>query len=208
MHGSQKQKNNMLSEIGKTDVYLLDQIMRGRIHPKMRLLDAGCGWGRNSEYFIKNDFEIYGVDRSEEAIMNLKSHLSEWKASYPKERFSVADLNEIPFPNNHFDFIICSAVLHFCESRAHFIALFEEMIRVLKPSGIFWFRMTTKHTIEHIAKHLYDDIYVLPDGSTRYLLDRNILHDLMKKHELTFLDPFKTVNVSDIRTMATVVLKK
>lgn len=199
---------NMLLEIGKIDIYLLDQIMRGRIHPQMRILDAGCGWGRNSEYLIKNNFEIYGIDRSEEAILNLKLLLPEWNATYPKERFSVADLSEIPFPNAYFDFIICSAVLHFCESRAHFIQLFEELVRVLKLGGIFWFRMTTKHTIEQNAKHLQDDIYELPDGSTRYLLDRNVLDDLMKKHNLAFLDLFKTVNVADIRTMATVVLHK
>ena len=45
----------------------------------------------------------------------------------------------------HFDFIICSAVLHFCENREHFRELFKEIVRVLRPNGIFWFRMTTKH---------------------------------------------------------------
>ena len=118
------------------------------------------------------------------------------------------NLNKIPHPDAHFDFIICSAVLHFCENRKHFIQLFEEMIRVLCPGGIFWFRMTAKHTIEHLATHRHDDVFLLPDGSTRYLLDRKTLSELMKKHDLEFLDMFKTINVSDIRTMATVVLKK
>ncbi len=197
----------MLPEIGKIDIYLLDQIMKNRITKEMRILDAGCGWGRNSEFFIKNDFEIYGIDKSHSAISELQKHLLSWNKNYNKNHFSVADLREIPFPDAHFNFIISSAVFHFCEDRNQFIQLFEEHIRVLAPNGIFWFRMTTKHTIEKLAKHLYDDVYLLPDGSTRYLLDRSLLSDLMRKHRLEFIDPFKTVNVSGIRTMATVALR-
>jgi ubiquinone/menaquinone biosynthesis C-methylase UbiE len=196
----------MLPNLGKTDIYLLDQLMKNRITPDLRILDAGCGWGRNSELLVRNNFQIWGIDRSEEAIGELHQHLPLWNENYDKSRFSVANLVNIPFPDGHFDFIISSAVLHFCENRAHFIQMMEELIRVLSPTGIIWFRMTAKHTIEPFARHLYDDVYELPDESTRYLLDKKVLENLMKKHHLEYLDPFKTVNVSDIRTMATVVL--
>lgn len=33
---------------GAIDIYLFDQLLRGRIRPGMRILDAGCGNGRNS----------------------------------------------------------------------------------------------------------------------------------------------------------------
>lgn len=198
----------MLSQLGKIDIYLLDQIMKGRIHFKMRILDAGCGYGRNVQYFIQNNFDIWGVDKNEIAINNVKENCENWNPSYDKTKFSIVDLTKIPFPNAHFDFIISSAVLHFAESRVHFIQLFEEMVRVLRPKGIIWFRMTTKHTIESFAQHLHDDTYALPDGSTRYLLDLKVLKNLMQKHQLHFLDTFKTVNVSNLRTMATVVLQE
>lgn len=198
----------MLPNLGKIDIYLLDQIMKNRITADMRLLDAGCGWGRNSEIFVRNNFDIYGLDRSEEAISELQQLLPIWNKNYNKSKFSTADLNKIPFTDEHFDFIISSAVLHFSQSRTEFIQQMEELIRVLAPNGILWFRMTTKHTIEQFSTPLSEDIYLLPDGSTRYLLDRNVLQSLLNKHNLEFLDPFKTVNVSDIRTMATVVLRK
>ena len=198
----------MQFNLGQTDIYLLDQMMRNRITRDMRILDAGCGWGRNAELLIRNNYDIWGIDNSEEAISALHAHLLTWNEQYDKNRFSIADLTEIPFPDEHFDFIISSAVLHFCESRTAFVQQFKELVRVLRPDGILWFRMTAKHTIEDFAKHLHDDIYQLPDGSTRYLLDRNVLQSLMDKYNLFLVDHFKTVNVSDIRTMATVVLQK
>ena len=196
----------MIKELGRIDLYLLDQLMKERIHSKMRLLDAGYGHGRNAQYFIENNFDIWGIDLKLEAKFVIDQQIDLWNPNYDKAKFSVGDLIKMPFPDNHFDFVLSSAVLHFAESRAHFIQLFEETIRVLKPGGIFWFRMTTKHTLVQHAKHLHDDIYALPDGSTRYLLDVEVLKNLMQKHQLHFLDPFKTVNVSDLRTMAVVVL--
>lgn len=148
------------------------------------------------------------MTKKTEAIDIVRANIKEWNPDYDLSKFRVAGLEKIPFPDEHFDFIISSAVLHFAENRAHFLQLMEEKIRVLRPKGIIWFRMTTKHTLEQYAQHLYDDVYNLPDGSTRYLLDLEVLSSLMKKHSLQFLDPFKTVNVSNLRTMATVVLQK
>ena len=198
----------MLPHLGKTDIYLIDQLMKGRITTNMRILDAGCGDGRNSEYFIRNNFDIWGFDQKKEPIQQLKETAKHWNPSYDLSKFTVASLENPPFTGASFDYIISSAVLHFAKSREHFIALFEAMVHLLQSQGILWIRMTAKHTIDHLAQQLHDDIYLLPDGSTRYLLDQSVLLDLMKKHHLEFLDPFKTTNVSDIRTMSTIVLQK
>lgn len=198
----------MIEDIGNMDIYLLDQLIKGRITQGNKILDAGCGIGRNSEYFIKNNFDISGIDSNEEAIRNAKEQISLWNAHFDLDCFFVANLLEIPFPNNSFDFIISSAVLHFSKDRAQFKKLFEELVRVLSPGGILFIRMTSKHTLVHLSRHLHDDVYHIPDGSTRYLLDVDCLSDLMAKHKLNFVDPYKTVNVEDIRTMAVIVLRK
>lgn len=198
----------MIEELGKMDIYLLDQVMKGRITKGMKILDAGCGVGRNSEYFIKNNFNIFGIDIEKEAIQNTKEQIALWNSHFDAKHFTIANLIEIPFPDNEFDFIISSAVLHFSIDRAHFRKQFEELTRVLKPNGILFIRMTTKHTLAHIAKHLHDDVYYIPDGTTRYLLDVEYLKDLMIENQMNFIEPFKTVNVEDKRTMAVVVLQK
>ncbi len=198
----------MLHQLGKTDVYLIDQLQKGRIRPEMRILDAGCGSGRNSEYFVRNGMDIYGVDSSKVAIEKAREQIEIWNPDFEKGCFFEANLESLPFPDAHFDFIICSAVLHFAKSGKQFKRMFLEMLRVLAPEGTLWFRMTTKHTIEKYAQHIEDGVYRLPDGTTRFLLDRAYLDNIMAAQNLTFLDPFKTVNVDDIRTMATVALKR
>lgn len=198
----------MLHQIANTDIYLLDQLLKGRIASDHKILDAGCGVGRNSEYFVRHNFDLFAMDRNEHAIQEAKEQIAAWNPHFDLARFRVADLTQIPFPDNVFDFIISSAVLHFAEDRAHFRTMFEALVRVLKPGGLLFIRMTTKHTLAYLSQHLHDDVYQIPDGSTRYLLDVDYLKELMQQHNLCFADPFKTVNVDDIRTMAVVVLRK
>ena len=198
----------MIDQLGLMDIYLIDQLQKGRIKPGMKILDAGCGLGRNAEYFVKNNFEIYGVDKNEEAIAGLKMKISGWNPAYDKNRMTVTDLVDIPFPENHFDFIISSAVLHFAENREHFLAMFKELIRVLKKDGFLFIRMTSKHTIEHLATRIKEDVYLLPDESVRYLLDEQVLKKITAENQLVLVEPFKTVNVADVRSMSTIVLMK
>jgi ubiquinone/menaquinone biosynthesis C-methylase UbiE len=198
----------MIEEIGNMDIYLLDQLMKGRITPSMKILDAGCGIGRNSEYFIRNDYDIFGLDLNGQAIQELKERIPFWNEHFDDDRYAIANLEDIPFSKAEFDFIISSAVLHFSEDRAQFTSHLKELIRVLRPGGILFIRMTTKHTLAHLSQQLHDDVYLIPDGSNRYLLDLDHLQAIMIDNKLSFVDPFKTVNVSDIRTMAVVVLRK
>jgi len=198
----------MIKEIGNMDIYLLDQLLRGRITAGSKILDAGCGIGRNSEFFIRNNFDIYGIDSDQEAIQSAKEQIPLWNDHFELKHFFAANLIETPFPNNEFDFIISIAVLHFSKDRAHFTKLFEELVRVLKAGGILFIRMTSKHTLAHLSRHLHDDVYHIPDDTTRYLLDVDYLKELMAKNKLSLADPIKTVNVENVRTMAVVVLQK
>ena len=198
----------MIDQIGMMDIYLIDQLQKGRLNNKMKILDAGCGRGRNAEYFIKNGYEIFGVDKNEKSILSLREKINEWNAGFDSANFKIEDLINISFPDCYFDFIISSAVLHFSENREHFTQQILELIRVLKNDGFLFIRMTGKHTIEHLSVRIKDDVYFLPDESTRYLLDKNYLEEFMAKNNLTYVEPFKTVNVADVRSMTTLVLMK
>lgn len=189
--------------IGSTDIYLVDQMMKGRYRESDVILDAGCGGGRNLHWFLRNGIAIYGVDQNADAIGGLQRH-------YPTlaGRFGVAEVESLPFENDRFDHVLSSAVLHFARDTAHFQQMMAEMVRVLRPFGSLFIRMTTDIGIEGRVRLVGGGVYDLPDGSRRFLLTRELLAETMRKNGLSFLEPFKTVNVNDLRSMSTLVLVK
>ncbi len=198
---NQINKSNPLYDIiGETDIYLIDQIMKGRYQPRDTILDAGCGYGRNLHWFLQHECNVFGVDHDAAAISELRSGLG--------EKFQQAALDNLPFDNNCFDHIICSAVLHFAKSTNHFHRMVAELTRVLRPNGSMLVRMTSDIGIEGRSRPIADGVYQIPDGSTRFLLTRTLLADAMQKNKLSLFEPFKTVNVNDLRCMSTLVLKK
>ena len=189
---------------GLTDIYLLDQIMKGRYTTPESVLDAGAGVGRNLQWFVQQGFTVYGTDRDPAAVEALKLHYPK----VPSGQFQVAPVEKLPFSDAFFQHVISSAVLHFAENEAHFEQMFAEMIRVLKPGGSLFIRVTTDVGLAGRLLNLGQGRYFLPDGSERFLLTRTMLDRLMQQHQLEFLEPFKTVLVEDIRSMAVVVLGK
>lgn len=59
---------NLQEWFGGIDIYLFDQVLKGRLVPGMRLLDAGCGGGRNLNYFFRSSFDVCAIDEPAESI--------------------------------------------------------------------------------------------------------------------------------------------
>jgi tellurite methyltransferase len=196
--------NKITPLLGNTDIYLLDQIMKGRYAPSDKILDAGAGGGRNLHWFVQEGFSVFGTDRDPEAVAALRQHYPE----VPSSCFQVAAVETLPFPDAFFQHIICSAVLHFAENELHFEQMFVEMIRVLSPGGSLFIRVTTDVGLEGKTIPLGHGRFFLPDGTERFLLTRKTLDQLLQQHRLSLLEPFKTVLVEDVRSMAVVVVGK
>ena len=196
--------NSLQNLVGGTDIYLLDQIMKGRYRPAGKILDACCGTGRNLHWFLNEKMDVYGIDQNTASI-------NELKAAYPlvsPTRFQSCPVEHLPFENNFFDHVISSAVLHFANSVSQFQDMLTEMVRVLKPGGTLFIRMTSNIGIEDKVQSIGDGVYIIPDHSKRFLLTRSLLADVLGKYPLSFIEPFKTVNVDDIRCMSTLVFQK
>jgi tellurite methyltransferase len=199
---------NPREQFGLMDIYLFDQLLKGRIAPGMRLLDAGCGEGRNLDYFLREQYEIYGVDRSEEAIKVVRRQASGLSPEQLEERFRVESLEKLSFANDHFDVVMACAVLHFAENDEHFRQMITELWRVLRPGGLLFVRMASSIGLEDKAVPLGNRRYALPDGSERYLADLDFLRKWTDKLHALFLEPIKTVQVEQLRSMTTWCVKK
>lgn len=184
-------------QFGPIDIYLFDQLLRGRIAPGMRIFDAGCGYGRNLIYFLNEGYEVFGVDRDPRAIASLRG-----------PNFRVENIEDTSLPSAFADVVLSSAVLHFARDDEHFRAMLDGCWRILKPGGLFFCRLASSIGIENQIAQIAGRRYLLPDGSERYLVDEALLCALTKQLGGELLDPLKTTVVQNLRSMTTWVVRK
>jgi SAM-dependent methyltransferase len=199
---------NLSEQFGEIDIYLFDQLLRGRITPGMRIFDAGCGSGRNLVYFLREGYEVFAADSDPRAIGCVR-RLAGWLApTVPADRFRVEALEAMSFPEAFADVVLSSAVLHFARDDEQFEAMLRGMWRVLKPGGLFFCRLASSMGMESQVKRREGRRFLLPDGSERYLVDEALLVKLTEELGGQLLDPLKTTVVQNQRCMTTWVLRK
>ncbi len=193
---------------GEIDIYLFDQILKGRFMPGMKILDAGCGGGRNLVYFLRAGYEVFGVDSSADAIAYVRQMAHQLAPQLPPENFQLAAVEDAVFADETFDVVISSAVLHFAQDEAQFRRMLDTMWRQLKPGGLFFARLASSIGIEDRLQHIDGRRYSLPDGSERFLVDQDFLLELTTQRNGEWIEPLKTTNVQNVRCMTTWVIRK
>jgi tellurite methyltransferase len=200
--------SSVQQHFGDIDIYLFDQILKGRIAKGMKLLDAGCGNGRNIEYLMQTGVKVYGADLSEEAIKQVRKKLSTLAPNISPNNFVVTDLTQLPFEDNAFDVVICNAVLHFANNEEHFRAIFSEIWRVLAKGGMLFCRLSTTICMEGKLVQVSPHRYQMPHGATWFLATEKLIREITTQFNATYIEPLKTVLIEQERSMTTLVLRK
>ncbi len=195
-------------EFGDIDIYLFDQLHRGRIGEGMTVLDAGCGGGRNLVYLHRRGFDVWGTDADERAINAARAQAAALAPSLPVDRFRVEPVERLSFADKTFDVVISSAVLHFARDEKQWDAMLEEMWRVLKPDGLFFARLATDIGHETRVRPLGNRRFVMPDGDERFLVDEAYVVAATARMGGTLVDPLKTSVVQNMRSMMTWVARR
>ena len=198
----------LLDQFGHIDIYLFDQLLRGRILPGMRVLDAACGTGRNLVYLLRHGVDVSAVDRDPQAVAMVRSLAAQLAPALSPERFRVELVERMSFNSGSMDVVLSNSVLHFARDDQHFDAMVLEMWRVLKPGGMLFCRLASSIGMEHRMQPLGGGRFLLPDGADWYLVDERRLMDLSARLGGRQLDPLKTTVVQDQRCMTTWVLGK
>lgn len=201
---------DLATEFGAIDIYLFDQLLRGRITRADRVLDAGCGAGRNLAYLLRAGFDVFGVDPDPLAIREVQSLAERLARLLPADRFRAEPIESCSFPDAVATVVISSAVLHFARDEAHFDAMLEGAWRLLAPGGLFFCRLASAIGLESRVVRIGSSgrRYRLPDGSDRFLVDEAMLMDRTRHLGGRLLDPIKTTVVQDQRSMTTWVVRK
>lgn len=201
-------KNNLQAAFGNIDIYLFDQLLKGRFDGCKKVLDVGCGGGRNLVYFLQNDFEVFAVDINKDNVEQVKDISKQLAPNNPLQNFVVASAEDLPFKESEFDIVISSAVLHFAGNKKHFESMLCSMWRVLKPGGFLFVRLASDTGIEHLIKATGNGVYLLPDGTERYLVNQQQLVNYTKQLNGKLFEDIKTTNVQNLRCMTTWCLQK
>jgi tellurite methyltransferase len=199
---------NLQELFGGIDIYLFDQLLKGRLVPRMRVLDAGCGTGRNLVYLLRSGFEVFGVDESIAAVAQTSRLAAKLASHLPENNFRTEPVERMSFSAAGFDVVLSSAVLHFARDEEHWNSMVREMWRVLKPGGIFFARLASSIGIEDQVRLIAGRRYDLPDGSQRFLVDEEMLLSVTAELGGEFIEPIKTTVVQNMRAMTTWCLRK
>lgn len=146
-----------------------------KLEKNSKLLDIGCGTGRNTNYTNVN---ITGIDISEEQIKQCNSNSN--------SNYIIADMCELPFQNNSFDNIISIASFHHLSNDKRRKQALYEMHRVLKKNGrvqlSVWSRIQPDKTKRKFQK--YGDTVVKWREVPRYYYIFSIpeITDLLKQY--------------------------
>ncbi len=215
----------LAEQFGNIDIYVFDQLLRGRIAPGMRVFDAGCGGGRNLVYLLRSGYEVCGNDADAGAITQVRALAASLAAGRPHD-FRVEPIEQTSFPDQHADVVIASAVLHFARDEAHFEAMLRQLWRVLNNGGVFFARLASTIGIAGDVRPLsaspadgrYGETspstgsgagrYRLPDGSDRYLVDAATIESWTARLGGVLIDPIKTTVVHEQRSMTTWVARR
>ena len=200
--------SDLQAQFGAIDIYLFDQLLRGRITPGMRIFDAGCGSGRNLIYFLREGYEVFAADADPRAVAATRQLAHSLNPDLPADHFRAEPLESLTFPDAFADVVLSSAVLHFARDDAHFLAMLHGSWRLLKRGGLFFCRLASTIGIESQVRRIEGRRFLLPDGSGRYLVDEPLLLGLTEELGGQLADPLKTTVVQNQRSMTTWVLHR
>jgi SAM-dependent methyltransferase len=193
-------------QFGQIDIYVFDQILRGNIAPGMTVLDAGCGYGRNLVHLLREGCAVYALDADPAGVEHVRQLAAVLGTGLPEQNFRVGAIESMPFADGMADVVICNSVLHFARDEAHFLAMVEELWRVVKPGGMLFCRLGSRIGMEF--ERLRGHIYRIGDGSEWFLVDEAVLMQMTRQMDAVLVDPLKTTIVQDYRCMTTWVLRK
>jgi tellurite methyltransferase len=190
------------AEFDNIDIYLFDQLLKGRFDDRPRVLDAGCGDGRNLRYLLAHGFQCWGVDQDPAAVAHVRRLAESLGGGGDVARFQRADVDHLPWRDASFDAVVCSAVLHFADDSTHFERMVGELWRVLAPRGLFFARLASNIGLETVIGAGGRRVR-LPDGSDRFIVDEAMLLTLTGRLGGRLADPLKTTVVQGMRAMTT-----
>jgi len=178
----------------------LINIIQSHLSNNDRILDICCGYGRLAIPLAYSGYKINGIDISDVLIKKARNLCEE--KGLNKEIFTVANMKDLPFENNSFEFSFCVwASFNFLTSLDDQITALNEMFRTLKPGGMTLIECPYHETKEGLMK--------AKAGNVDYAYNPITLDDMKSLCELTSFTSYKVAihSVANRNRMITILEK-
>lgn len=155
------------------DMQWLIQIFQN--HNVKKILDIGCGPGRNAIYLAKQGYILTAIDYSKFSLEILQK-----KAGNLPIKVMLESVQNLPFEDNSFDAIICRHVLSYINQN-NIDKVMKEMHRVTKKNGIVYIKVLSS---QHVLSNKTSD--TLPEGFSQvhWLIQHNHIPKFFDEDEL------------------------
>jgi SAM-dependent methyltransferase len=159
------------------------------IEPTARGLDLGCGQGWYLGALAEVGFRMHGIDysagqlrKASENARQAGSAAAELDAGATlagveaRRRLCQADAQALPFPDGSFDFAYSINAFHHLPSRAAQERAVREIVRVLRPGGVFILHEinTLNPVFRLYVGYLFPLIKQIDEGTERWILPSDL----------------------------------
>lgn len=139
-----------------------------------KILDLGCGVGRDAVFFAKKGHQVTATDFSDVIIQRNKELFKDSNVT-----FSILDMQKpLPYENSSFDVVFSSLSLHYYDHKTT-QRIVEEAHRILSDGGLFAFACKSTHDFHHgNGKEVEESVFVSDKGHVRHLFSLDYAKEL------------------------------
>ncbi len=134
-----------------------------------KILELGCGQGRDTMFFVLNNLDVYAIDSSKIAIEGIYKLFKKYKKESLKNIKCIDVKLGLPFDNNYFDAIYSHMFYNMNFTNKELDFLFHESHRVLKTNGLLYFSVrSNKDKLFKTGRKTDDNIYEINGFQIRF----------------------------------------
>ena len=148
--------------------------------PSARLLDIGCGAGRNAVPLARAGWPVFGIDLSLPMVTAAARRVAEERLA-ERVHLLLAPMDRLPLVSGSFDFIVAHGIWNLARSGAEFRAAIQEAARVARPDAALFLFTFSRNTLPASAAPVPGESFVFTQFSGQpqcFLTEQQLLEEL------------------------------
>jgi len=156
-----------------------------------RVLDLGCGAGRNLWFLAKAGFSVSGIDAARSGLRIARDFLKKNKL---RAELTAGDVyKRLPYPDKSFDAVVSVQVLQHSDEAGIKRAI-REIERILSPGGLIFITLCGRYSLGQVryclvktAKRIGNHTYIPTRGEEKGLMHFIYTKDALRRHYKNFV---------------------